>query len=194
VVFHAAGGYSESHSLKKAMDPTTLIAIGMNRHELPRAHGFPARLLTVGTYGMKNPKWLTDIELIDGDYNGYWEVRGWAPDVDPKITSRIDVPADGARVGSSTVIAGIAFAGDRGISRVEVSTDGGTTWNQGRLKTALSPYTWRLWMYEWRQIGPGTHRILARAYDGSGRPQSPTSVSPFPSGASGLEGITVASP
>src|SRR2546423_11027480 len=113
--------------------------------------------------------------------------------LDPKITSRIDVPANGAQVGSSTIVAGIAFAGDRGISRVEVSTDGGTTWNQARLKTALSPYTWRLWIYEWRQIGSGTHHILARAYDGTGRLQSSASVSPFPSGAAGLEGLTVTS-
>jgi DMSO/TMAO reductase YedYZ molybdopterin-dependent catalytic subunit len=191
VVFRAAGGYSESHSLEKAMDPTTLIAIGMNRHELPRVHGFPARLLTVGTYGMKNPKWLTDIELIDGDYRGYWEIRGWSPDQDPKITTRIDVPEDGSKVGASTVIGGIAFAGDRGISRVQVSADGGHSWEDARLKTALSPYTWRLWMYEWRPPRPGGYRILARAFDGSGRVQTSTPASPFPSGAAGLDGITL---
>ena len=191
VVFRAAGGYSESHSVDKAMDPTTLVAIGMNRHELPRAHGFPARLLTIGTYGMKNPKWLTDIELIDGDYRGYWEVRGWSPNQDPKITTRIDVPGNGASVGSSATIAGIAFAGDMGISRVQVSTDGGRSWDDARLKTALSPYTWRLWMYEWRPPGSGSYRILARSYDHSGRVQTSTPASPFPSGAAGLEGITV---
>jgi DMSO/TMAO reductase YedYZ molybdopterin-dependent catalytic subunit len=191
VVFRAAGGYSESHSLAKAMDPTTLIAIGMNRHELPRVHGFPARLLTVGNYGMKNPKWLTDIEVIDGDYRGYWEVRGWAPDQDPKITTRIDVPDNGAVVASSVVVAGIAYAGDQGISRVQVSTDGGRTWNDAQLKTALSPYTWRLWMHEWRPARPGSYRIRARAFDGSGRMQTWTPASPFPSGAAGLEGITV---
>lgn len=191
VVFRSAGGYSESHSLAKAMSPSTLIAIGMNRHELPRVHGFPARLLTVGTYGMKNPKWLTEIEVIDGNYRGYWEVRGWAPDQDPKITTRIDVPENGAGVGSSVVVAGIAYAGDQGISRVQVSTDGGRTWNDARLKTALSPYTWQLWMYGWRAPGPGSHLILARAFDNSGRMQAPSSMPPFPSGAAGLEGITV---
>jgi DMSO/TMAO reductase YedYZ molybdopterin-dependent catalytic subunit len=191
VVFRAAGGYSESHALDKAMDPTTLIAIGMNRHELPRVHGFPARLLTVGTYGMKNPKWLTDIEVIDGDYRGYWEVRGWSPDQDPKITTRIDVPTDGATVGHSTVFAGVAFAGDAGISRVQVSTDDGRSWNDARLKTALSPYTWRLWMYEWQPPRAGSYRVLARAFDGSGRVQTSTPAPPFPSGAAGLDGITV---
>jgi len=191
VVFRAAGGYSESHGLDKAMDTTTLIAIGMNRHELPRAHGFPARLLTVGTYGMKNPKWLTDVEVIGGGYRGYWEVRGWSPDQDPKITTRIDVPKDGATVGSSLTVAGIAFAGDMGISRVQVSTDGGRTWDDAVLKTALSPYTWRLWMYEWRPGRAGTYRILARSFDGSGRVQTSSSTSPFPSGAAGLDGITV---
>jgi DMSO/TMAO reductase YedYZ molybdopterin-dependent catalytic subunit len=191
VVLRAAGGYSESHSLDKAMDPTTLIAIGMNRHQLPRQHGYPARLLTVGTYGMKNPKWLTDLELIEGNYRGYWEQRGWAPDVDPKITTRIDVPSSGAPVGSKAVIAGVAFAGDRGISRVEVSTDGGRSWQDAALKTALSPYTWRLWMFEWKPPRPGEFLIMARAFDGTGRMQTETPAQPFPSGAAGLDGVTV---
>jgi DMSO/TMAO reductase YedYZ molybdopterin-dependent catalytic subunit len=191
VVFRSAGGYSESHPLEKAMDPSTLIAIGMNRHELPRQHGFPARLLTVGTYGMKNPKWLTEIELIEGDYHGYWELRGWSPSVDPKIMTRIDVPLGGALVeGSRPVIAGVAFAGDRGISRVQVSTNGGRSWEDAMLKTALSPYTWRLWMLEWRPRA-GAHRILARAFDGSGRMQTETPAEPYPSGAAGLDGIIV---
>ncbi len=192
VVFRSASGYSESLPLAKAMDPTTLVAIGMNGRELPRAHGFPARLLTVGTYGMKNPKWLTEIELIDGDYQGYWEVRGWAPDVDPKTTTRIDVPESGSTVTSPSVaIAGVAFAGDRGISRVEVSLDAGRTWQEALLKTALSPYAWRLWRFDWRPTEPGTYRILARAVDGAGQLQSATATPPFPSGAAGLEGITV---
>jgi DMSO/TMAO reductase YedYZ molybdopterin-dependent catalytic subunit len=191
VVFRSAGGYSESHSLEKAMDPTSLIAIGMNRHQLPRQHGFPARLLTVGTYGMKNPKWLTEIELIEGEYRGYWELRGWAPSVDPKIMTRIDVPYDGALLrGTTAVIAGVAFAGDRAISRVQVSTDGGRSWKDATLKTALSPYTWRFWMLDWKPP-KGEHRILARAFDGSGRMQTETPAAPYPKGAAGLDGIIV---
>jgi DMSO/TMAO reductase YedYZ molybdopterin-dependent catalytic subunit len=141
---------------------------------------------------MKNPKWLTDIELIEGGYQGYWEVRGWSPNQDPKITTRVDVPSDGARIGrTGAIIAGIAFAGDRGISRVQVSTDGGASWNEARLKTALSPFTWRLWMYPWQPSRPGAYGVLARAFDRSGRVQTSTPAPPFPSGAAGLEGITV---
>ena len=98
------------------MDDTTLIAIGMNGRELPRAHGFPARLLSVGTYGMKNPKWLTSIEVVDRPYQGYWEQRGWNKQAIVKTGSRVDVPHSGSVVGREATLAGVAFAGDRGIS------------------------------------------------------------------------------
>ncbi len=191
VVFRAAGGYSESHPIDRALDPATLVVIGLNRHELPRAHGYPARLLTVGTYGMKNPKWLTDVELTDHGYRGYWEVRGWSPSVDPKITSRIDVPQGSVAAGTRTTVAGVAFAGDRGISRVQLSTDGGTTWTDATLKSPLSPYTWRLWRLDWDPPGPGTYRLVVRAFDGSGRPQLEGRVDPYPSGAAGLDSLSI---
>ena len=59
------GGYSDSLSMAQAMDERTLLAVGMNGRVLPRAHGFPVRVLAVGTYGMKNPKWVTGIEVVD---------------------------------------------------------------------------------------------------------------------------------
>src|SRR5207302_11230982 len=155
VVFRAAGGYSDSLPIDHAMDPSTLIAIGMNGHVLPRAHGYPARLLSVGTYGMKNPKWLTGIQVVDRPFAGYWEQRGWAKLPTVETESRIDIPTNGAVVGRATTIAGVAFAADRGISRVELTTDGGRNWAPAELKTALGPYTWRLWRYRWtpRQSG-----------------------------------------
>ena len=186
VVFRCAGGYSESLPLDKAMEDTTLIAIGMNRRALPRSHGFPARLLSVGTYGMKNPKWLTDIEVVDHPYVGYWEARGWAAGAPVATTSRIDVPSDGATVEGMATVAGVAFAGDRGVSRVEVSADGGGTWHKAQLKTPLSPYTWRLWMYTWRPQESGSRSLGVRAVDGAGTPQASVAAAPFPSGATGL--------
>ena len=78
VVFWCVGAYLESLSIEQAMDETTLVAIGLNGHVLPRAHGFPARILSVGTYGMKNPKWLESIEVVDRPYQGFWERRGWS--------------------------------------------------------------------------------------------------------------------
>jgi len=191
VVFHSADGYSDSLPFAQAVDETTLIAIGMNGNELARRHGFPARVLSIGTYGMKNPKWLTSIEVVDRPYIGYWEVRGWSKTAAAKTGCRIDVPRQGARVGSPAVVAGIAFAGDRGISKVEVSTDGGETWSPALLETALSPYTWVRWMYPWTPLSSGVVTIRARAYDGEGAPESPTWAPPHPDGASGLPVIAV---
>jgi DMSO/TMAO reductase YedYZ molybdopterin-dependent catalytic subunit len=191
VVFHASGGYSDSLSLDQAMDERTWIAVGMNDHVLPRAHGFPARVLSVGTYGMKNPKWLTGIEVVDRPYQGYWEQRGWSKQAVVKTEARIDVPQGGDRVVGSLAVAGIAFAGDRGISRVGVSTDGGRTWADAELKPALSDVTWRLWRIPWTPENRGTVEIAVRAYDGAGRVQTKANAAPHPDGASGYDAITV---
>lgn len=189
VVFRASGGYSDSLPIDHAMDETTLIAIGMNGHVLPRAHGFPARLLSVGTYGMKNPKWLTSIEVVDRPYVGFWEGRGWNPAAPIKTFSRIDAPRQGASVAPSVVVAGIAFAGDRGIDRVEISMDGGRTWRDAQLEGALSDYTWRRWKYVWRPARPAPATALVRAVDGRGRIQVQGLDDPFPDGASGYDQI-----
>ncbi len=191
VVFRASGGYSDSLSIEQATDPSTLIAIGMNDHVLPRAHGFPARVLSVGTYGMKNPKWLTGIEVIDRSYHGYWEQRGWSKRAIVKTGSRIDTPTGGALVGGTVAVAGIAFAGSRGVARVEVSTDGGRSWKQAQLKQPLSDVAWRLWLYRWEARGRGQAGILVRAYDGRGIVQTKRFASPHPDGASGYDAITV---
>jgi DMSO/TMAO reductase YedYZ molybdopterin-dependent catalytic subunit len=190
VVFRAAGGYSDSLPIAKAVDQSTLIAIGMNGHVLPREHGFPARVLSTGTYGMKNPKWLTDIVVVDRPYTGFWEGRGWSKSAVVKTSSRIDVPA-GGDVGDELTVAGVAFAGDRGISRVEVSTDRGRTWNQAELKTALSNETWRQWRYRWTPSDRGRTDIVVRAYDGSGARQAAVRMAPHPDGASGYDAVTV---
>jgi DMSO/TMAO reductase YedYZ molybdopterin-dependent catalytic subunit len=191
VVFTAAGGYSDSLSIEQAMDPSTLIAVGMNDHVLPRAHGFPARLLSIGTYGMKNPKWLTGIEVIDHSYMGYWEQRGWSRRALVKTESRIDTPPSGAAVRGAVDVAGFAFSGSRGISRVEVSTDGGRSWSLAHVKRPLSPVTWRLWVYRWMASGRGESTVLVRAYDGKGVVQSSRFAPPHPDGASGYHAIRV---
>jgi DMSO/TMAO reductase YedYZ molybdopterin-dependent catalytic subunit len=190
VVFRASGGYSDSLPIEQAMDADTLIALGMNDHVLPRAHGFPARLLSVGTYGMKNPKWLSGIEVVNRPHQGYWERRGWSKRAVVKTGSRIDTPS-GGQVRSPVTVAGIAFAGSRGISRVEVSTDGGRSWKPAQVKRALSPVSWRLWRYQMDAKGRGQSRILVRAYDGRGSPQTREIAPPHPDGASGYHAITV---
>lgn len=192
VIFRSAGGYTESLPLEAALDPNTWVVVGLNGHLLPRAHGFPARILSTGTYGMKNPKWLTEVELSRRPtYNGYWELRGWAAGAKVQTMSRFDVPADGATAASPVTFAGVAFAADRGISRVEVSTDGGGSWAQARLKSALSPLTWRLWRYDWTPPRAGTYKCMVRAYDGAGVRQGNGAFDPFPRGTAGYHTISV---
>jgi len=190
VVFRAADGYSDSLPIEKAMDGSTLIAIGMDGNALPRAHGFPARLLSLGTYGMKNPKWLTGIEVVAKPYDGFWEQRGWSKTAEVATASWTDVPQS-ASVGQQATIAGLAFAGDRGISRVEVSTDGGAAWADADLKSALSPYTWRLWRFPWTPTQPGDAQVVVRAWDGDGKAQVTAEAPPHPSGSTGLDSVSV---
>jgi DMSO/TMAO reductase YedYZ molybdopterin-dependent catalytic subunit len=172
------------------MDPSTLIVVAINGHPLPVEHGFPARLLALGNYGMKNPKWLTDITVVKQPYQGFWERRGWSKQATVRTNTRIDVPASGSRIADVRTIAGIAFAGDRGISKVEVSLDAGRTWHEAKLKTALSPYTWRLWRFDpdpaELRSGP---TVVVRGYDGTGAVQAANLEDPFPKGSAGYHAV-----
>lgn len=192
VVFHAADDYSDSIHLSKAVEPTTLMAVHMNGVTLPQNHGFPARMLVPGIYGIKHCKWLTRIEVVNYDYQGYWQQRGWSDPAPVRMTARIDTPLDGASVPGNriTSIAGVAFSGNRGISEVDVSTDGGQTWQRATLKQPLSTLTWVLWELQW-QPQPGNYLIAARAIDLEGNVQDPVVEPPLPDGSSGYHAINV---
>jgi DMSO/TMAO reductase YedYZ molybdopterin-dependent catalytic subunit len=191
VVSRSVDGYADSIPLADAARPTTLIAFGMNRMVLPREHGFPARLLVPGYYGMKQPKWLGEIEVVNRPFQGYWEQRGWIKDAVVKTMSRIDTPNPGASVGRDLVVAGVAFAGDRGISRVQVSADGGRTWGDAQLETRLSAFTWRRWRIGVRIPGSSQADLLVRATDGSGRVQTSAVTPPEYSGSTGYHEVVV---
>ncbi len=188
VVFTAADGYTDSIPFERAMNGTNLLAYLMNGLPLAPGHGAPARLLVPGIYGMKNVKWLTKIELLDRDFQGYWQQRGWSDQAIVQTMSEINnlddkhpsVPA------GKVELAGIAFAGDRGISKVEVSVDGGKTWMAATLKDPLGPYTWRLWRLEW-DARPGQYNVVVRATDGTGQVQPSTMTDTLPNGATGWD-------
>jgi DMSO/TMAO reductase YedYZ molybdopterin-dependent catalytic subunit len=112
VVFYADDDYSDSIHLTKALEPTTLLAVHMNGAPVPQEHGFPARMLVPGIYGMKHVKWITRIEVVNYNFQGYWQQRGWSDDAPVRLTSRIDTPLDGSNVAakSMTYIAGVAFS------------------------------------------------------------------------------------
>nr|BBH93457.1 hypothetical protein KTA_16560 [Thermogemmatispora argillosa] len=194
VVFYCADDYSDSIHLAKALEPTTLLAVRMNGVTLPERHGFPVRLLVPGIYGMKHAKWITRIEVVNYDYQGYWQQRGWSDEAQIRMTTRIDTPLDGSHLqaGSLTYIAGVAFSGDRGISEVDVSFDLGESWQRATLKRPLSNLTWVLWELPWRvPTRPGSYTITARAIDLQGNVQDPHPAPPLPAGASGYHTISV---
>ena len=186
IQFTSADDYVESHALDYAQDPRVRLVWEMNGAPLPHKHGFPLRLLAPGRYGIKNPKWITRITLIEGNIEGYWQQRGWDQEGVIKTMSRIDVPPRGARgEPRRALVEGIAFAGERGVERVEVSTDDGQTWADADLHDApTAPLAWRFWSFEF-DAEVGTHQLRARATDGTGAPQIAEEASALPDGSSG---------
>lgn len=192
VVLYAADNYSDSIHLSKALEDTTMMALHMNGQALPSEHGYPARLLVPGIYGMKHVKWITHIQVVNTDYQGYWQQNGWSDAAPIKMTSRIDTPLDGAQIGAGkpSYIAGVAFSGNLGISQVDVSTDGGKSWQVATLKRPLSALTWVLWELSWTPKA-GHQEIVVHAVDMQGNVQDPTLAEPIPNGSSGYHTITV---
>jgi DMSO/TMAO reductase YedYZ molybdopterin-dependent catalytic subunit len=169
-----------------------MIAIGMNGEPLPREHGYPARLIVPGLYGyVSATKWLTELRLTTfRDYQAFWIVRGWADKAPILTQSRIDVPRGGASLTAGRVaVAGVAWAPDRGVERVEVRVDEGA-WQAARTSTPISDATWVQWVYEW-DATPGSHRLEVRATDGTGEPQTDRRTNPFPDGARGYHRVDV---
>lgn len=192
VVFYCADGYTDSIPIEKAWHQDTILAYRMNGETLPKSHGFPIRAIIPGLYGMKNPKWITRLELVDYDFRGYWETRGWSKEAAIHTMSRVDLPTLGARIRGVTPVAGIAFAGDRGVEKVQVSVDGGVTWQDALTKDPTSRYSWVLWAGEWEPQEPGTHSIRVRAIDKTGKIQEVRASSTYPAGATGYHVIHVA--
>jgi DMSO/TMAO reductase YedYZ molybdopterin-dependent catalytic subunit len=172
---------------------TALVAVGMNGEPLPLRHGFPARLVVSGLYGyVSATKWLKEIELTTlEDFDGYWIPRGWSKLGPIKTQSRIDTPRNRVRVtaGTEIPVAGVAWAPDRGIERVEVRVDDGE-WREATLGESLGPDAWIQWLVPWAAT-PGRHTIQVRATDGTGTTQTSEPAPPAPNGASGWHTIEV---
>jgi DMSO/TMAO reductase YedYZ molybdopterin-dependent catalytic subunit len=170
-----------------------LVAVGMNGEPLPIEHGFPARLVVAGLYGyVSATKWLSEIELTGwDDFDAYWIPRGWAKEAPIKTQSRIDTPRSFVEIPAGPrQVAGVAWAPNRGISKVEVQLGESAEWVEARLSEPLSENSWLQWAVDW-EATPGSHRLSVRATDGEGDLQTDQIRPPAPDGATGLHSITV---
>ncbi len=171
---------------------TALVAVGMNGEPLPTDHGYPARLVVAGLYGYVSAcKWLTEIHLDRlSDFDAYWVPLGWSKEAPIKTQSRIDVPRNSAHLAiGTTPIAGVAWAPDKGIAKVEVQVDDGP-WMTAQLGQVLSKDTWCEWMVPW-QATKGHHTLRVRATDKTGYTQTSQQSDPEPNGATGWHTRTV---
>ena len=193
IAFKARDGYTESIPLSLVTAaPEVLVAYELNDAALPMNHGFPARVLIPGHYGMKGPKWLDGIDLVTQEARGYWEQQGWDHNALVKTTSRFDVPQDGDIVKLGAIeVAGVAYAGTRGVGKVEYSTDDGSTWSVADLEAPLSRLTWVIWRATWVPGSHGAYTLKVRASDGSGSRQDSSNAPSYPSGSSGYHTIHV---
>jgi DMSO/TMAO reductase YedYZ molybdopterin-dependent catalytic subunit len=194
LVGESVDGFTAGMPVAWVMDlvRTPMIAVAMNDAPLPRDHGYPARLIIPGLYGyVSATKWLTSLELTRFDqFQGFWVPLGWAQKAPVLTQSRIDVPRDGAGVAAGHVaVAGVAWAMDRGISKVEVRVDD-RAWEKAKLSTPISRATWVQWLYDW-DAPAGSHQIEVRATDGTGVIQTDRDSDPAPDGARGHQVIRV---
>jgi DMSO/TMAO reductase YedYZ molybdopterin-dependent catalytic subunit len=169
-----------------------LFAVAMNGQPLTPEHGFPVRMVVPGLYGyVSATKWVVDVEVTRfSDFSAFWTQRGWSAMGPVKTQSRIDVPANGSSGSAGRVmVAGVAWAQHRGISRVEVQVDDGA-WQACRLAADPSIDCWRQWSYAW-QATAGNHSIQVRATDSTGRTQTGRVADVVPNGATGYDGIHV---
>lgn len=176
--------FARSLPLAKALDRETLLVTRMNGELLSPSHGFPLRLFVPGWYGVASVKWLRRIEVLDQPFRGYYQsvkytVRRQTPKgqetvvVGPMaVKSELLRPAAGAELGIGTNrLFGVAWAGEESVARVEVSTDGGRSWNPAELLSPRTPYCWTLWEYLWEVAEPDDYVLLTRAVSESGRVQ-----------------------
>ncbi|MGH3442708.1 MAG: sulfite oxidase [Nitriliruptorales bacterium] len=190
IVGRAFDGWTAGFPTPAAFDREALLAVGMNGETLPLAHGYPARLIVPGLYGyVSATKWITEIELTRfEDFDAFWIPRGWAKEAPIKTQSRIDVPRGRVEAGE-IAIAGVAWAPNIGIDRVEVRVDGGP-WRDAELAASLDEDSWRQWRLAW-VADPGTHEIQARATDATGHTQTERLAPPAPDGATGYHTVRV---
>jgi DMSO/TMAO reductase YedYZ molybdopterin-dependent catalytic subunit len=181
----AEGEIAYARSLPVSNLDDVLLAYAMNGEPLTREHGYPLRAIVAGHYAMASVKWLTRIEAVAEPFQGYFQTSDYAywdasggrkvrrPLRAMALKSSIARPVDGAVVaaGSVVTISGAAWSGGPEVESVDVSTDGGATWESAQLLDTAEHGVWRRWQFAWRVAGPGKYTLLARARDAVGKLQ-----------------------
>jgi DMSO/TMAO reductase YedYZ molybdopterin-dependent catalytic subunit len=190
LVLRAADNYSDSFPLEDAVRDGTIVAYLQNGEPLTAAHGFPARVLVPGIYGMKNVKWVQEIELTDEDHLGYWQVRGWSDVATVKTMSRIDTERATRLDDGRVAVGGIAYAGLRGVAGVEVSLDDGATWTAARVEPAPNELSWVRWVAV-LETRAARFDLRVRAIEPDGTVQTDQRTRPLPDGADGHHQVRI---
>ena len=189
----SADEYTTAVPLAVAMSPDALLVFEMNGQVLPREHGYPARLLIPGRYGMKSAKWVVALRPMRREFVDWYGQRSWSREALVKTMTRIDVPPrDGRLQPGRQRIAGVAYAGDRGVQQVEFSADGGDTWQKADLvDPAGGRDSWVRWQGSFTIAAGADMTLIARATDGTGALQSEPFSLAQPDGAGGWNTINV---
>jgi len=183
----SADEYTSALPVKVAMDPATVLVYEMNGQVLPYEHGYPARLLVPGRYGMKNPKWVIGMRPMTREFLDWYGQRNWSKDAVVRTMSRIDAPGPGSVLSSGpNELSGVAYAGTRGVQRVEFTSDSGETWHEAELvEPAPGPDAWVRWRGTFAYMPGSKVALLARATDGTGAVQEQAFTLPEPNGGTG---------
>lgn len=189
-------GFSTGIPLDLGMDKDSLLVYEMNGAPLPPDNGAPLRGLFPGRFGMKQPKWIRTITVVDEEYAGFWEKQGWSNDAYLLPFSRIDTPKDSATMtGATFTLSGIAFSGDDGLARLDVSWDDTKQWLAAQITRASSPLVWSVWQWTGNALPPGRHTLYARATDARGKTQTRAQafniMETFPNGVDQMHSIVL---
>ncbi|MBI5032949.1 MAG: molybdopterin-dependent oxidoreductase [Chloroflexi bacterium] len=197
IKFESFDGYSTSIPLELGIDDHSLLVYDMNGAPLPSDHGAPLRCLWPGHYGMKQPKWLQTVTLVEQYSAGYWERQGWSSEAKVLPFSRIDSPQDlAAMSGDTFTLSGIAFSNESSLSEMEISWDDTNQWQTTELTRGPSPLVWTVWTWTGKSLPAGRHVIYARATDGNGQMQVRAATfslfgSTFPNGTLDMQSIVL---
>ena len=181
--------FIRSIPIEKAMDSDTLVATHLNGSPLPKHNGFPARALVPGWIGAASCKWLTEIKVLDKEFEGNFMSPGYRMPNQPvkpgeaakpedthpvtalNVKSLVVSPGEGTVRRGLVAIQGVAWAGEADVVKVDVSVDGGSSWQAAQLGAEKAHYAWRLWTLKWKPAKPGDYVIASRATDSQGRTQ-----------------------